>query len=95
MWVEIINKTPFFNDKPGAIPDVVHYLMPSYILQLPHLTCWLPITAITPRRARLFVPSAAARKSTCRTPPSSYRIAQRTRAHFYPQHWILCHLDLY
>ena len=25
----------------------------------------------------------------------SYRIAQRTRAHFYPQHWLLCHLGLY
>ena len=35
------------------------------------------------------------RKNTCRTPPSSYRIAQRTRAHFYPQHWLLCHLGSY
>ena len=21
--------------------------------------------------------------------------AQRTRAHFYPQHWLLCHMGLY
>ena len=29
------------------------------------------------------------------TLPSSLGIAQRTRAHFTPQHWLLCHLGMY
>ena len=29
------------------------------------------------------------------TLPSSLRIAQRSRAHFTPQHWLLCHMGLY
>ena len=36
-------------------------------------------------RGPLYVPSS----------DPSLRIAQRTRAHFTPQHWLLCHVGLY
>jgi hypothetical protein len=49
---------------------------------------WKCTRPTTPRRARLYVPPAD---------PSLFplRIAQRTRAHFTPKQWLLCHLGLY
>jgi hypothetical protein len=34
-------------------------------------------------------------KTRAAPPLSSYRIAQRPRAHFTPQHWLLCNMEFY